>query len=198
MKLRKLTSLLLSATLLASAVSTVANAAVTEKAEVSAGNYYNASYLETYANNAYNIDDLGATYSPTKTIFKVWSPEAASVALNLFATGNDAEVGAQHYGVYNMTKDAQTGVWSIAVEGDLNGVYYTYTIGANGKFTETQDVYSKATGVNGKRSMVIDLDSTDPEGWDTDKHVLFDSAQEAVVWEVHVRDFSIAKRRKQG
>ena len=193
MKLRKITSLLLSATLLFSATSTAVSAAVTKKAEVSAGNYYNASYLETFANRAYDIDDLGATYTPEQTTFKVWSPEAGSVRLNLFTTGNDTEVGAQSLGVYNLTQDAFTGVWTVTVKGDLNGIYYTYTIGANGKFTETQDVYSKATGVNGKRSMVIDLDSTDPEGWDTDKHVLFDSAQEAVVWEVHVRDFSIAK-----
>ncbi len=56
-----------------------------------------------------------------------------------------------------------------------------------------QDVYSKATGVNGKRSMVVDLDSTDPDDWNNDNHVFFNAAQEAVVWEVHVRDFSIAQ-----
>ncbi|MEE1061224.1 MAG: type I pullulanase [Ruminococcus sp.] len=193
MKLSKLASLLLSGTMLFSATSTAVNAALTEENEVSAGNYYNASYLETFANYAYNIDDFGANYKPDRTEFKVWAPNAGRVVLKLYATGDDSEAGAQICGIYNMTELDQSGIWTITVIGDLNGIYYTYTIAKDGKDIETQDVYSKATGVNGKRSMVVDLDSTDPEGWDTDKHVLFDSAQEAVVWEVHVRDFSIAE-----
>ena len=72
-------------------------------------------------------------------------------------------------------------------------LFRSYLVTVNGSTNETQDVYSKAVGVNGNRSMVVDLDSTDPEGWDSDNHVLFDSAAEAVVWEVHVRDFSASK-----
>ena len=57
---------------------------------------------------------------------------------------------------------------------------------------ETCDIYAKAVGVNGNRAMVVDLDSTDPDGWDKDKHITYDSPTDTVVWEVHVRDFSIS------
>ena len=192
MKFHKSLSILLCASMIFSATAFSVNAAVVEKEEVSAGSYYNGSYLETYASNAYGESDLGATYSPESTTFKVWSPDASNVVLNLYTTGSDSEEGSQGLGAYALSEETSTGVWSVTIVGNLKNVYYTYTITVNGKTEETQDVYSKATGVNGKRSMVVDLDSTDPDGWDTDEHVLFDNAQEAVVWEVHVRDFSIA------
>lgn len=193
MKLRKPLSLLLSATMLAGMASFAANAASSSTGEVGAGSYYNGSYLETYASNAYNEQGLGAVYSKASTTWKTWSPEATSVKLKLYKTGSDSESGAGVIGTYDLSKNSTTGVWSTTLTGDYKNVYYTYIISVNGSTNETQDVYSKAVGVNGNRSMVVDLDSTDPEGWNNDKHVLFDSASEAVVWEVHVRDFSIAK-----
>lgn len=189
MKLRKTLSLLLSAIMMTSTVSIAANAATAEVSSVS-GSYYNASYLETYASQAYNEANLGSTYSKSSTTWKTWSPEASSVQLKLYNTGSDGESGAGVIGTYNLTKNSTTGVWSTTLTGDYKNVYYTYLVTVNGTTNETQDVYSKAVGVNGNRSMVVDLDSTDPDGWDTDEHVFFDSASEAVVWEVHVRDFS--------
>ncbi len=192
MKFKKPLSLLLSATMLMGMTSFAATAADKDNS-VSAGNYYNASYLETQASAAYNEDGLGCVYSPTSTTWKTWSPEASAVQLKLYKTGSDAEAGAGVLGTYNMTKNSTTGVWSVALTGDYKDIYYTYLVTVNGSINETQDIYSKAVGVNGNRSMVVDLDSTDPEGWETDKHVLFDNAAEAVVWEVHVRDFSISE-----
>ena len=90
-----------------------------------------------------------------------------------------------------MTKDS-SGIWSVTLQGDYKNVYYTYLVTVSGTTNETQDVYSKATGVNGKRSMVVDLDATDPDGWNTDKHVFQDTQTASVVWEVHVRDFSVS------
>ncbi len=149
---------------------------------------------------AYTGNDLGATYSPEKTVFKVWSPTATEVTLNRYATGSDSEEGAAKLGTVAMEKlmdgSKWTGVWTATVTGDIVNTYYTYTIKSahpvSGEMqtAETQDVYSVATGVNGKRSMVCDLDSTDPEGWASDKHVLLDSQSDSTVWEVHVKDLS--------
>ena len=146
------------------------------------GAYSNQNYLETQANNAYNEANLGATYTPTSTTFKTWSPDATSVKVKLYKTGSDNESVAGVIGEYAMTKNTTTGVWSTTLTGDHKNQYYTYIVNVKGQTNETQDVYSKAAGVNGKRSMVVDLDSTDPEGWDSDKHVVFQNAGEAVVW----------------
>lgn len=190
MKFRKMISFALAAIMASSAATIAANAITVDNEQVGYGSYYNGSYLESYASAAYNESDLGAAYSSASTTFKTWSPEASSVKVKLYTTGSDSESGASVIGTYDLTKNSTTGVWSTTVSGDLKNKYYTYLVTVNGSTKETQDVYSKATGVNGKRSMIVDLDSTDPEGWDSDKHVLFDSASEAVVWEVHVRDFS--------
>ena len=192
MKFRKPISLLLSATMIFGMTSFAATAATTDES-VSAGSYYNGSYLESYASSAYDETGLGSVYSSSSTTWKTWSPEATSVQLKLYKTGSDSEAGAGVIGTYDLTKNSTTGVWSTTLQGDYKNVYYTYLVTVNGTTNETQDVYSQAVGVNGNRSMVVDLDSTDPEGWETDEHVLFDSASEAVVWEVHVRDFSISE-----
>lgn len=139
---------------------------------------------------AYNGDDLGAIYTPESTTFKVWSPTASEVSLNLYKTGNDSEDGAEKLASSAMNYDETNGVWSITVEGDLKNVYYTYSVKNGDTVNETVDIYTKAVGVNGDRGMVVDLDSTDPENWDSDKRVLPDSPTEAIVWEVHIRDFS--------
>lgn len=189
MKFKKSISLLLSAVMLMGSASFAASAASTDEESVS-GSYYNSSYLENYANKAYNESNLGSTYSAASTTWKTWSPDASSVKVKLYRTGSDSESGAGVIGEYALTKNSTTGVWSTTLTGDYKNVYYTYLVTVNSKTNETQDVYSKAVGVNGNRSMVVDLDSTDPDGWNSDSHVLFNNAAEAVVWEVHVRDFS--------
>ena len=191
MKFKKTLALALSALMLMSSA-VVATSAATDDSEA-VGAYSNQTFLETEANNAYNEQNLGATYSAASTTFKMWSPKASSVKVKLYKTGSDKESGAGKIGEYAMTKNSTTGVWSYTLSGDHKNQYYTYLVTVNGTTNETQDIYSKAVGVNGKRSMIVDLDSTDPDGWSTDKHVLLNSAQEAVVWEVHVRDFSIAE-----
>ncbi len=162
-----------------------------EKGETlpTAVNRFDSSYDSQYA---YSGDDLGCTYTKEKTTFKVWSPLATSVTLCRYATGSDGESGAKSLGTVEMTK-GDKGVWSCTVEGDIVNTYYTYKVTANGKTNEAVDIYAKATGVNGDRAMVVDLDSTDPDNWDED----YDSKREAMkiseisVWEIHIRDFSI-------
>lgn len=140
--------------------------------------------------NTYDKDDLGFTYSKEETTFKVWAPAASQVLLKLYSTGSYQEDGATVLSIKQMNKDESNGVWSTTVEGDLHGIYYTYLVQNENKISETQDVYSKATGVNSARSMVVDLERTNPEGWENDKHVLVDEQTKAIVWEIHVRDFS--------
>lgn len=139
----------------------------------------------------YYDGQLGAIYSKGHTEFRLWSPIATSVKVRFYRTGSDAESGAGIIGTYNMTKDEQTGVWSYNSPGDLDGIYYTFLV--THQFIgerETGDIYAKAAGVNGNRSMVINLAHTNPEGWDEDKNILFDKPTDAVIWEVQVRDFS--------
>ncbi|MGN0455793.1 MAG: type I pullulanase [Acutalibacteraceae bacterium] len=184
MKFRRSLSVLLSVIMAGSAV--VTTGAVTS--ESLASGYTNQT--DSYA--TYSGGDLGATYSKASTTFKVWAPSASSVKLKMYKTGSDSEEGAGELATQDMSKDSSTGVWSVTVSGDLNGVYYTYLVTVNGKTNETQDVYSTATGVNGNRSMVVDLDLTDPDGWSSDKHVLYGEQTDANIWEVQVRDFSIS------
>ncbi len=134
--------------------------------------------------------DLGCTYTFDRSVFKVWSPEASDVRVQLYKTGSDEEPGAQKLESYGLTLDKTTGVWSVTVFGNLKDLYYTYLVTVKGVTRETQDVYSKAVGVNGRRSMVCDMESTNPEGWDSDKHIYVKHSTDAIIWEVHVGDFS--------
>ena len=140
---------------------------------------------------AYNGNDLGAAYTKEATTFKVWAPLAKRVAVKMYATGSSDEEGAADISTTTMTK-GDRGVWEATVKGDQKNHYYTYLITTDGITIETNDVYSKAVGVNGNRSMVVDLASTNPDGWDKDKHILYDDPTDAVVWEVHIRDFSVS------
>ncbi len=150
--------------------------------------YNNDSYssAKTYSGN-----DLGASYSSTATTFKVWSPLASSAKVNIYGAGSNSEAGGSTKTSHNMTKNSTNGVWSVTLNGDYKNKYYTYSFTfSDGTSTETADIYAKAAGVNGNRSMVVDLNSTNPEGWANDKHVYRDKITDAVIWEVHVGDFS--------
>lgn len=144
----------------------------------------------------YDGDDLGAVYSEESTTFKVWAPTASDVKLRLYAKGSSTEEGDALLSETNMEKDSSAdgewsnGIWQLTVPGDLAGTYYTYVVTADGKTNETIDIYAKAAGVNGERGMVVDLDDTDPDGWESDTHVSAEKPTDAVVWEVHVKDFS--------
>ncbi len=198
---KKFLSILLCAILIASSV-VMASAAT---AKSSTGDTAYATAARQLDNNyGYNGNDLGATYSKESTTFKVWAPTASKITLNRYATGSDSEKGAADLGKTELEKELKTagdestftGIWKTTVEGDLLNTYYTYTItaknvtGSKETTKETADVYSVATGVNGKRSMVCDLSKTNPDGWDKDAHVVQDRSTQTSVWEIHVKDFS--------
>ena len=135
----------------------------------------------------YNGKDLGANWSKDSTTFILWAPTASAVSVALYPTGNDSAATATH----NMIA-GEDGVWYVTVKGDLNRVYYTYLVERDGITVEAVDPYARTTGVNGQRGMVIDLDSTDPTGWENDKNPNHSTSYtDAIIYELHVRDFSI-------
>ena len=153
-----------------------------EIAAVPSDIFDSAAFFQQYT---YDGDDLGAVIQGDRTVFKVWAPTAGAVALNLFTDGREGEA----YETVEMTK-GEKGVWSAEAPCG-HGTYYTYTVATAMGIQETVDPYARAVGVNGDRGMVIDLSATDPEGFrDSSYYDRIDTYSDAVIWEVHVRDFS--------
>lgn len=148
--------------------------------------------VATLEKTVYSGDDLGANYTENHTVFKVWAPDAQKVKVKLYETGSDDEAGAKTITTKDMELDKKTGVWSAGISGNLKNKYYTYVITRNKKDVETADIYARGAGVNGNRSMVVNLADTDPEGWEDDKHITVPTQTDASVWETSVRDFSIS------
>ena len=142
-------------------------------------------YSTDLFNNAFYYDgDLGAIYSEASTTFKVWSPVSTKITLNLYDKGNGTETPTTH----EMTK-GEKGVWSVTVNGDLEGKYYTYRV-YNASYptgAEIVDPYAKSAGLNGARGMIVDFSKTNPTGWDAVTPIAYDH-NELVVWETHVAD----------
>lgn len=138
--------------------------------------------------NNYN-GSLGADYSKGKTKFVVWAPNANNVRLALF-TSNEKEYNDSPQEIIEMNR-GENGTWNVEVKRDLNKVFYNYLITNNGSERELTDPYAKAVGVNGKRGMVIDLKETDPNGFQYDIRPELSSAAGSIVYELHIRDFSI-------
>lgn len=137
----------------------------------------------------YTGTDLGAVWSKEKTCFRLWAPTAKSVSIRLYKTGNpNAE---DLINTISMDADIQ-GTWRICIDGNWNGVYYTYLVELEDKIVEACDPYARTTGVNGQRAMILDLHSTDPNGWerDSDPHA-GNGITDAVIYELHVRDLSM-------
>lgn len=136
----------------------------------------------------YDGDDLGFTYSKEKTSFRVWAPTAKSVKLNLYKSGTK---GTDDLIESLEMKADVNGTWVVQKSGDLNGTYYTYSVNVNNEEVEACDPYARTTGVNGDRAMVIDLDSTNPNGWDEDSNPNKGlNITDAVIYELHLRDIS--------
>lgn len=148
--------------------------------------YKNYAELDKYP--VYTGKDLGLTYSKTQAAFRVYAPSATQLKLRMYKAGNGGDMISEHALKYD--KD---GVWAVTLPGNQLGKYYTFTAFVNDKWMdEVPDPYAKATGINGKRAMVIDLPSTNPAGWLQDKSPALANPTDAVIYELHVRDASIA------
>ena len=147
------------------------------------------AYVKELEKFAYDGNDLGANYTEKATTFKVWSPKASAVKIDIYSKGSEAEGGAAE-ATANLILDKKTGVWSVTINGNLLGKYYEYTVTHGKSSHKTGDIYARACGVNGKRSMVVDLKKTNPKNWENDTHVFVKQQTNATVWETSVADFS--------
>jgi pullulanase len=137
--------------------------------------------LETYMGS-----DLGAVYASDKTTFRLWAPTAEQVRLNLYQDGDGDCLMATE----NMIKD-KSGTWFFQKRGDLDRVYYTYLVTVDGVTRETIDPYALAAGVNGQRGMVVDLLSTNPDGFLDENRPGLESPVDAVICEISVADMTM-------
>lgn len=139
----------------------------------------------------YTGTDLGASWYPDHTLFRLWAPTADDAAILLYESGN-----AERDDLIRkvpMYRDIQ-GTWAGCAEGNLNGVYYTCQVTVEGRTIEACDPYARTTGVNGNRAMILDLASTDPENWEQDRDPHFDTPiNDSAIYELHVRDLSIER-----
>lgn len=139
-----------------------------------------------FAYPSYDGDDLELTVDSKGTRWRLWSPAADAARVIIYPTGiNTAAIDT-----IAMTK-AEKGTWTASVPQQLYGKYYTFSINQDGKWLkETPGVWAKAVGVNGERAAIIDFSKTNPEGWSADKGPAIKHINDAVIYEMHHRDFS--------
>ncbi len=136
----------------------------------------------------YTGADLGLTYSANQSVFKIWSPPAEEAQLLLFASGD----GGSPTAIYDMQKSVN-GTWVCVVKSDLKGSFYTFRVKIKHEWLQdVPDPYARAVGVNGKRALVFDPAYTNPVGWDKGSPPVFKNKTDAIIYELHVRDASIA------
>ena len=132
----------------------------------------------------YYTGPLGPDYTPGGTCLRLWAPTAEAVTVTLYHKGDGGAV----LGTKPLARGAQ-GVWSVWLPGEQHGRYYTFAVTVDGVTRETGDPYARAAGVNGVRSMIVDLARTAPSGWERDVRPNIPPAQRTV-WELSLRDFS--------
>ena len=144
--------------------------------------------FETYENYPVAVDEnLWTQYTPGSTEFKLWSPTAEAVRIKLYEKGSGDNQIDQH----DLERN-ENGLWRLSIDGDLKGTYYTFQTLTEGEWNEeTPGIYAQAVGVNGQRAMVVDLNTTDPDGWDKDDRVDIQKPNEAIIYELHIRDMTI-------
>lgn len=148
-------------------------------------------HIDELEAKAYQKSDLGMTYAAGTFTFKVWSPHADAVYLNIYKTGDIEDHSLIEK--IDMTYNDEH-VWEVSVTENLEDLYYTYSFDHQGKMTEAPDLYSKAVGLNGDRTAIIHLKDTNPEHWEKDAHQMQEHITDAIIWEVHVEDFTADER----
>lgn len=169
------------------AASTVASVATFSPVAVNSQALPRISDAVLDAYPVYSGDDLELKVDDAGTHFRLWSPGAENVRLNLYTDG----LNGSAYCTVEMKKDV-AGTWAYSFPEKLYGKFYTFQICMDGKWLkETPGVWAKAVGTNGYRAAVIDMEQTNPEGWEQDKYVVTPNQTDAVVYEMHHRDFSV-------
>ena len=130
-------------------------------------------------------------YSAEKTCFSLWSPNADSVELNIYAEQTDFIPVESVW-----MKRSKDGSWNACLKGDKKGMFYTFRVydpSCAWEMEETPGIFATAVGVNGRRGAIIDMSETNPEGWEADQRPAMQKASDAIVYELHHRDFSISE-----
>lgn len=136
----------------------------------------------------YEGTDLELTYTPQASSFRVWAPTASEVRLLLYESGHEGTA----FRVENMRR-AEKGTWTYKIREDLKGKFYTFQVKVNDVWlAETPGMWVKAVGVNGKRAAIIDMNETNPEGWEIDIRPPLKSFTDISIYEIHMRDFSVS------
>ncbi|MBE7121711.1 type I pullulanase [Bacillus cereus] len=133
----------------------------------------------------YGGNDLGNIYTPQHTKFRLWAPTASEAKLVTYKKWSD-KIGTE----INM-QQGEKGTWTAELKGNQKGLFYTYKVKIGDKWTEAVDPYVRAASVNGDKGVVVDLKETNPKNWKTHKKPKFKSPEDAIIYELHVRDLSI-------
>lgn len=135
----------------------------------------------------YSGDDLELLVDNSGTHFTLWSPKADAAEVLIYNTDRNTPATDTL-----QMKPADGGVWRASVPEKLYGKFYTFVVTVDGKrLAETPGIWAKTTGTNGERAAIIDFAATNPEGWDTDKGPHTPNITDAVIYEMHHRDFSV-------
>ncbi len=132
--------------------------------------------------------DLGVCWSPEKTTIKIWAPTAHAIELRLYKDGQNGEA----FHKTTLQPDGK-GIWTAILKGDYQGKFYTIRVNDGEWLDEVPDIYARCVGVNGKRGMIFNPQKTNPENWQNDKGPELQSFTDAIIYETHVRDFSVAE-----
>ncbi|HYF77168.1 MAG TPA: type I pullulanase [Symbiobacteriaceae bacterium] len=136
----------------------------------------------------YTGDDLGHTYAPAGTKFRLWAPTVGGVSVLVYNGPEDSVSQAKAYPL----KADQGGTWVGTVDGDLKGKYYTFQLETGNQKTEVMDPYAVGAGVNGNKALVVDWAETNPAGFTSHQRPAFSTkATDAILYEIHVRDISM-------
>lgn len=135
----------------------------------------------------YRGDDLELRVDNSGTHFTLWSPKAQAAKVLIYNTDRNTPA----VDTLTMTQ-SDSGTWRVSVPEKLYGKFYTFAVTVDGKqLAETPGIWAKAVGTNGHRAAIVDLDATDPEGWNDDRGPAIDNITDAVLYEMHHRDFSM-------
>lgn len=142
------------------------------------------NYLDFSAADRQSFDGkLGAVYSAEKTIFRVWQPFAKSVVLRLYKAKTEL--------FCRIKMKRRNGVFECEKKGCCEGFFYTFLITRNGETVEAADPYACAVTADGKLGIVVDMNKNKPADWDDPAVNQYVSAENPVIYELSVRDFSM-------
>ena len=143
--------------------------------------------MTTVITHAQGFDFNEVVCDPEATTFQLFAPATAKrVVVRIYNDG----MGGKPIKTVKMKRTEQAEVWQAEIKGNLLGKFYTFDMGKG----ECPGVFAKAVGVNGQRGAIVNLVKTDPEDWCCDAHPVIKSPADLVVYEMHHRDFSIARK----